>query len=215
MKLETLQELYVEQLKDLYSAENQLIAGLEQMIEKATHPELKRAFETHLGETKDQIKHLEMVFKNLGEKPTGETCKAMEGLIKEAKHHLSQKAEPDVRDASMIAMAQRIEHYEIAGYGTVCSYADLLGRSDDKQLLGKILDQEKKTDSLLTDLAENVVNLHAAGQGAGSASQGVTDHAGRRAAYSDTPFATDEVGSTGETQHEGKSAAYKGGERPS
>jgi len=165
----SLHDLYVHQLKDLYSAEQQIIDALPTMAEKASHPELRRAFETHLNETKRQKEQLEQVFQSLGEDPGGETCQAMKGLIKESKEFLghvenifSDNAPNPVIDAGLIANAQRVEHYEIAGYGTVCTYAEILGRSSELNILKRILDEEKQTDEKLTRIAKDTVNVEAA-----------------------------------------------------
>jgi ferritin-like metal-binding protein YciE len=180
MKLDNLRDLYVEQLQDLYSAEDQLTSALPKMVEAAAHPELKTAFQSHLDETRqhrDRLQRvlsdlagtpsgtegsmMESIYKALGRSPSGEKCEAMAGLIREGEHFVKANADQDVRDAGLIAAAQRVEHYEIAGYGTVCTYAGLLGRTSDKDILGRTLDEEKATDEKLTDLATRVVNLDA------------------------------------------------------
>ncbi|MDX1531308.1 MAG: ferritin-like domain-containing protein [Rhodothermales bacterium] len=160
-----LHDLYVHQLKDLYSAETQLIEALPLMAKKASHPRLKQAFETHLDETKRQRERIEQVMKGLDESPKGETCQAMKGIIKEANDFLSdvenliaKDAPNPVVDAGLIANAQRAEHYEIAGYGTVCYFAEVLGRNDDKRILGQTLQEEKQTDDLLTQIAKEAVD---------------------------------------------------------
>src|SRR4051812_8807098 len=127
MKLEDLQDLFVDQLKDLYSAENQLAKALPKMAKAATNEELKNAFTTHLEETKGHAERLTQIFEKLGASPRGKKCKAMEGLIEEGKEAMEEDAEPEVMDAALIAAAQRVEHYEIAGYGTVRAYAELMG----------------------------------------------------------------------------------------
>ena len=164
MEMETLQDLYVEGLKDLYSAENQILKALPQMIKKASHPQLKKAFTTHERQTRQQAKRLERICKQLGEKPTGKKCVGMEGLIKEAKELISERPDPDVLDAGLIAAAQHVEHYEMAGYGTMRTYARLLGFEDQANLLQQTLDEEGMTDKLLTELAENSINLEAVEQ---------------------------------------------------
>ena len=160
-KKKTLQDLFEEQLKDLYSAETQLIEALPKMAEKATTQQLKRAFNDHLQETKTHKQRLEQAGEILGIDLDGHTCKAMKGLVKEGEDWMSEDADADVMDAGLIAAAQRVEHYEIAGYGTVCTFADVLGHSDIKDLLGQTLDEEKNADSLLTQIAETTVNQHA------------------------------------------------------
>lgn len=154
--MKSLKDLFEHQLKDLYSAETQLIDALPKMVKKATSSQLKKAFESHLEETKAHQKRLEEVCSDLGVKPTGETCKAMKGLIAEAEATMKEDADADVMDAALIAEAQRVEHYEIAGYGTVCTYADMLGHKKVKETLGKTLNQEKETDEKLTKIAKTI-----------------------------------------------------------
>ena len=161
MESESLRELYVEELKDLYSAENQLLKALPKMAKKAASPELQNAFNKHLKETEGQIQRLERIFEKLDEKPKGKKCKAMEGLVEEAQEMMSEFDDPEVLDAGLIAAAQRVEHYEIAGYGTVRTYARLLGDEQAAKLLQQTLDEEGKTDKLLTQLAENSINIEA------------------------------------------------------
>ncbi|HEV2147262.1 MAG TPA: ferritin-like domain-containing protein [Longimicrobiaceae bacterium] len=158
MKMDSLKDLYVEQLKDLYSAENQILEALPQMAEKASHPELRTAFQEHEQVTRDQVRRLEQVFDDLGAKPSGHHCKAMEGIIKEGEELMKKKADSDVMDAGLITSAQRVEHYEIAGYGTVRTYARSLGFDRQAELLQQTLDEEGSTDQRLTRLAEQLVN---------------------------------------------------------
>ena len=160
-----LHDLYVEQLKDLYSAETQLMDALPKMAASSTHPELKSAFTTHLEQTKRQRDRVEQVLTGLGEKTGGHKCQAMEGIIKEStswlketNNVLTSDAPGPVIDAGLIANAQRAEHYEIAAYGTVCQFAEALGRLDDKALLGQSLEEEEQTDLLLTKIANQAVN---------------------------------------------------------
>lgn len=155
-KMKSLKDLFEHQLKDLYSAESQLVEVLPTMAEKASDSKLKKAFQEHLEETKEHKKRLEEVCSELGIKPSGETCKAMEGLIKEAKSTIKEEADASVMDAALIAEAQRVEHYEIAGYGTVCRYADMLGHEKIKNILGKTLEQEKSADEKLTKIAKSI-----------------------------------------------------------
>ncbi len=162
MKLESLRELLIEQVQDLYSAETQLTKALPKMAEAATSPELKAAFEKHLGETEGQVERLEQVFEHLGEKAKAKTCKAMKGLIEEGKETMSEDAEPEVLDAALIAAAQRVEHYEMAAYGTVRAYAKLLKETACVKLFEATLKEEKATDAALTDLAESLINVEAA-----------------------------------------------------
>ena len=162
MEMETLQDLMLDEIKDLYSAEQQLTKALPKMAKKASSPELRQAFETHLAETQGQIERLESVFEALGEKPKAKKCLAMEGLIKEAKEMMGEDMDDDVMDAALISAAQKVEHYEIASYGTVRTYAKLLGNKDAARLLQQTLDEEGKTDKLLTKLAESSINIEAA-----------------------------------------------------
>jgi ferritin-like metal-binding protein YciE len=161
MPIESLQDLYKEELKDIYSAENQLIKALPKMAEGANHKSLRAAFETHLEQTREHVSRLEQIFKDLGEKPTGKHCKGMEGLIEEGKEMLEEKADPDVRDAGLIGAAQRVEHYELAAYGTVRTIALQLGLQEHADILQKTLDEEGETDKKLTALAEGGVNKDA------------------------------------------------------
>jgi ferritin-like metal-binding protein YciE len=161
MKSDSLRQFYVEQLRDLYNAENQIVKALPKMTEKATHPMLKDAFRLHTEQTQQHIDRLQRIFTMLGERPGGEKCKGMEGLLEEAQHTMKQVGDPDVLDAAMIAMAQRVEHYEIAGYGCVRTYANALGLSDQAQILQETLTEEGETDHKLTAIAEDVVNADA------------------------------------------------------
>jgi ferritin-like metal-binding protein YciE len=158
---ESLQDIYVEQLKDLYSAEQQILKALPKMAKGAVHAELRKAFEEHEVMTRGQVTRLETIFGDLGEKPTGHKCKGMEGLLKEGDEVLEKHEESDARDAAMIAAAQRVEHYEIAGYGTVRTMANMLGLTSHADLLQKTLDEEGDTDKNLSTLAETVVNIDA------------------------------------------------------
>ena len=161
MPMDHLQELYVEELKDLYSAENQILKALPRMIKAATHPHLKRAFTKHEKQTREHAKRLERICKNLGEKPTGKKCVGMEGLIDEGKELIKDKPAPSVLDAGLISAAQHVEHYEMAGYGTCRTWARLLGYDQHAELLQKTLDEEQQTDLDLTALAESIVNVDA------------------------------------------------------
>jgi ferritin-like metal-binding protein YciE len=161
MKLNTLRDLYVEQLRDLYNAEKQLTKALPKMAKASTSPQLKKAFETHLKETEGHIKRLEQVFGLLDLTARGKTCKAMQGLVEEGSEMIEEEADPEVMDAGLIAAAQRVEHYEIAAYGTVRTYAQLLGEKQAVQLHQQTLDEEKHADELLTQIAEKSINLQA------------------------------------------------------
>jgi ferritin-like metal-binding protein YciE len=167
MALESLQELYLEQLRDLHSAERQIIDALPKMIEKTSHPELRRGFELHLRQTEEQLRRLEEIGRRIGKDLGGHKCKGMEGLLEEGEELMKERADSDVLDAALIAAAQRVEHYEIAGYGCARTYARLLGLEDDAKTLQRTLDEEGETDHKLTDLAERVVNIEALmGEGA-------------------------------------------------
>ncbi len=161
MAIATLHDLYVEELKDLYSAEHQILKALPKMAKAASHEELAQAFKDHLAETKVQVERLEKIFKKLGVSPKGKTCKAMEGLLEEGKDVMAEDAEPAVLDAALIASAQRVEHYEMAGYGCVRTFARLLGYDDAADMLQETLDEEGTADKKLTDLAESVINAEA------------------------------------------------------
>jgi ferritin-like metal-binding protein YciE len=161
MKMETLQELYVEQLRDMYDAENQLMKALPKMAKEAANEELKAAFEHHLEQTEEQISRLDRIFEELGEKAKGHKCKAMAGLVEEGKELMEEDADEDVMDAGLICAAQKIEHYEIATYGCLRTYAEMLGFDEQADLLQETLDEEKDTDENLTELAVSCINLEA------------------------------------------------------
>jgi ferritin-like metal-binding protein YciE len=161
MPLESLQDLYLEQLKDLHSAEEQIIEALPKMIKQAKNPELRQGFEKHLNQTKEQLRRLDQIGQRAGQKLSGHTCKGMEGLIEEGEELMKERADSDVLDAALISAAQRVEHYEMAGYGCARTYARLLGLDDDAKLLQQTLDEEGETDHLLTDMAERVINVQA------------------------------------------------------
>src|SRR5256885_14211818 len=146
MAMDSLKDLYIEELKDLYNAENQLLKALPRMAKKAASPDLRAALEQHLGQTEGQVNRLEKIFKKLGEKPTGKTCKAMKGLIEEGKEIIEEDGDGSVLDAALIGAAQRVEHYEIAGYGVVRTFASLLGEDDAMQTLQRTLNEEAETD---------------------------------------------------------------------
>jgi len=158
MKLETLRNLYISQLQEIYSTEKQIVASLPKMVSAATNPKLKAGLEKHLAQTKNQVKRLEQVFQSLGIDPAGETSKPMLGLAAEGKEILSSGGDADVLDAAIIAANQKIEHYEIASYGTILAYAKLLGDQQTIKLLKVSLEEERYTDKQLTVLAESMVN---------------------------------------------------------
>jgi len=156
MKPNSLQELYVEQLQDLYDAEHQIIKALPKMIAEVTSPDLKDALTEHLEVTKTQASRLEQIFESSGEKAKAEKCKGMQGVIQEGSDLIREIKDENVRDAAIIASAQRVEHYEMAGYGTARNYANLLGDENAAQLLQETLDEEKEADAKLTALAEDI-----------------------------------------------------------
>jgi ferritin-like metal-binding protein YciE len=160
-KLKSLEDLFEHQLKDLYSAEKQLIEALPKMAETASDAGLKKAFESHLEETKEQKKRLEQVCELVGISPGRMKCKAMEGLVEEGEETIDEDATPEVKDAGLIASAQRIEHYEIAGYGTAAHYAERLGKAEAAQLLRQTLAEEQQADTKLNKLAKGYINQKA------------------------------------------------------
>ena len=161
MELKTLNDLFIHQLKDLYGAEQQLLQAMPKMEAKITSGELKRSMARHREETMQHITRLEKAFESLGVKPSADKCKAMEGLLKETMDFMDEDADKPVMDAGLIACAQRVEHYEIAGYGTACTYAKYLGHTEALNLLKDTLSEEKKTDERLTVLAESTINVKA------------------------------------------------------
>jgi ferritin-like metal-binding protein YciE len=161
MSLESLKDLYVEQLRDLYSAETQILEALPKMEKAATNQELQKAFKEHRKATETHLERLEKIFKELDKKSSGHHCKGMEGLLKEGNEMVKEKGDDSTRDAGLIASAQRVEHYEIAGYGTVRSYAEQMGFAEQEKLLKQTLDEESQTDERLTKLAESVINVEA------------------------------------------------------
>jgi ferritin-like metal-binding protein YciE len=157
VKAHSLKELFIEELRDLYDAENQLTKALPKMAEGSSSPELREAFEEHLEQTRNHVGRLEKVFAGLGEKPKAEKCKGMEGLIKEGSELLKEDDfDSEVKDAAIIGAAQKVEHYEIAGYGTVRTFAELLGEDEAVSLLEETLEEEKETDQKLTELADQI-----------------------------------------------------------
>jgi len=161
MALENMQDLLVEELKDLYNAENQLIKALPKMAKAAAHPTLKSAFEEHLKQTQQQVERLETIFEELEENPKGKRCKAMEGLVKEGSEIIEEDGEDAVKDAALISAAQKVEHYEIAGYGCARTFASLLGFEKAATLLQQTLEEEGETDKKLTEIAETIINENA------------------------------------------------------
>jgi ferritin-like metal-binding protein YciE len=160
--LNSFDDLFVEQLQDLYDAEQRITKALPKMAAAAHHPSLKAAFEEHLRQTENQVKRLEQVFQHLGKSAQTKTCEAMKGLIEEGSEIISGEGDPDVKDAALIAAAQRVEHYEIAAYGTARTFAQRLGQPEAARLLQETLDEEAGTDKKLTALAEKSINPKAA-----------------------------------------------------
>jgi len=161
MEIDSLRKLYVEELKDLYSAEKQILQALPKMVKKATHPQLKSAFQEHLQVTQVHVERLESIFEGLGKPARGKKCKAMEGLLEEGKEVMAEDMDDDVMDAALIAAAQRVEHYEMAGYGTVRTWAQEMGETAAAKLLQQTLDEEGDADKSLTKLAETTINIEA------------------------------------------------------
>ena len=178
MESESLRELYIEELKDLYSAEKQLVRALPKMAKNATTPELQDAFTNHLAETENHVARLEEIFESLESSPRGKKCVGMEGLIQEANELLEEHGDDEeLLDAGLISKAQHVEHYEMAGYGTVCSWAQILGEEHHAELLQQTLEEEKNADQLLTQIAESSVNINAE---AGDGDQQEEEQSGRR-----------------------------------
>jgi len=164
MRKDSLRQLYVDELKDLYSAETQLVKALPKMAKASSNAELLKAFEEHLRQTSEQVARLEQIFDTLGEKPGGKKCMGMEGLVKEGTETMQEKYGDAVMDAAIIGAAQRVEHYEIAGYGTVRAFAELLGENDHVSLIELTLEEEKQTDEKLTQLAEQINSIAREGE---------------------------------------------------
>jgi ferritin-like metal-binding protein YciE len=165
MEMNDLQDLFIEELKDLYSAEKQLLRALPRVAKAAENAELKSALQNHVRETEVHVQRLEQIFEKLGASGRGKKCKGMEGLIEENKEMLEEDAEPEVLDAGLIVGCQKVEHYEIAGYGSVVTFAKLLGDQESARLLAQTLNEEERTDKLLSQIAESSINVQAA-QGA-------------------------------------------------
>jgi ferritin-like metal-binding protein YciE len=161
MKLDTLEKLYVDELRDIYNAENQLLKALPKMAKGASSPDLKNAFEMHLRQTESHVERLEQIFAELDESPKGKTCHAMKGLIEEGSEILKEDGEESVLDAGIIVAAQKVEHYEMAAYGSARTFARLLGQEKAAELLQSTLDEESETNESLNQLAENMVNPEA------------------------------------------------------
>jgi ferritin-like metal-binding protein YciE len=165
MSLDSLNDLYVEELKDLYSAENQIIKALPKMIKAATNPELQQAFADHLEQTRGHVARLVQICEELGVSPKGKKCSGMEGIIEDGSDMMGEDADPSVLDAGLAAAAQHVEHYEIAGYGSVRTWAEQLGYDEHVTLLQQTLDEEKTADELLSKLAITELNIEAEAEG--------------------------------------------------
>jgi ferritin-like metal-binding protein YciE len=163
MQIDTLRKLCIEELRDIYDAEKQIEAAFPSLIQAASSSELRDAFKMHHDQTKRQVERLKEIFVNMNEKAEGPKCKGIEGIIKDAEELISKTTDPEVLDAGLIAAAQKVEHYEIASYGTVRTYAELLGDHHASDLLQQNLDEEKETDLKLTSLAESQINIEARG----------------------------------------------------
>ena len=168
MQKDSLRQLYVNELKDLYNAETQLVKALPKMAKASSNAELRQGFEEHLRQTSEHVSRLEQIFEMLGEKATGTKCLGMEGLVKEGAETMSEGYEDALMDAAIIGAAQKVEHYEIAGYGTVRTFAELLGENEHVSLLEQTLEEEKETDQKLTQLAEEINSQAAQGEEMGS-----------------------------------------------
>lgn len=162
-KVTTMEELFLDEIRDLYDAEKQLTKALPKMAKASVSDELREAFEGHLAQTQNQVERLERIFEALGEKATGRKCAAMSGLIKEGDEMVSDSEETAVRDAGLIAAAQKVEHYEISGYGSARTHAEILGHDEAVSLLDETLQEEKDADEKLNDLAQSAINEEAAG----------------------------------------------------
>jgi len=162
MELNTLKDLYVHELKDLYSAEKQLIKAIPKMAKAAKHKELAAGFREHLEQTKEHAQRLERVLSSLGQSTRGPKCQGMEGIVAEGSEMIEEEGDDEVKDAGLIAAAQRVEHYEMAGYGTARTYAELLNDQEGAKLLSQTFEEEKETDEKLTQLAKSAINVSAA-----------------------------------------------------
>jgi len=167
MQVDSLEKLYVDQLRDIYDAENQLVRALPKMAKAASSAELRSAFEEHLEQTREHVHRLDEIFQTLGHPSKGKSCKAMVGLIEEGEEIMKNDAEPAIRDAGLIAAAQKVEHYEIASYGTLRTFAEFRGDKKAALALQETLDEEYQADKTLTQVAESSINAQAVERGAG------------------------------------------------
>jgi ferritin-like metal-binding protein YciE len=182
MQKDSLRDLYIDELRDLYSAETQMVKALPKMAKASSNNQLRQGFEEHLRQTSEQVSRLERIFDQLGEKASGKKCVGMEGLVKEGAEVLKEDYSDDVRDAGIIGAAQRVEHYEIATYGTARTFAELLGESEHVSLLEETLNEEKQTDEKLTRLAKSINASAARGATAESSREGSRTMKSQRAA---------------------------------
>ena len=180
MQKDSLRSLYIDELRDLYHAETQLVKALPKMAKASSNDLLREAFREHLRQTSEHVSRLEQIFEQLDEKPSGKKCLGMEGLVKEGSETMQEAYQDSVMDAALIGAAQRVEHYEIAGYGTVRAFAELLGEDEHASLIGQTLEEEKQADQTLTRLAEEI-NLQA-DQSAAETKESMSKTASRRAA---------------------------------
>jgi len=182
MKKGSLRELYIDELRDLYNAETQLVKALPKMAKASSNDDLREAFEEHLQQTEEHVARLEQIFERLGEKPSGKKCLGMEGLIKEGAETIGEDYGDEVMDAAVIGAAQRVEHYEIAGYGTVRELAKLLGEDDHISMIEETLEEEKQADQKLTELSEEINQAAAeSAEGEGEEAEGAEKSAQRHA----------------------------------
>lgn len=184
MEKSSLQDLYLDELRDLYNAETQLVKALPKMAKAASNDQLRAAFQEHLRQTSEHVSRLEQIFEQLGEKATGKKCLGMQGLVKEGSETMKEDYSEEVKDAAIIGAAQRVEHYEMAGYGTVRAFAELLGETEHVSLLEQTLEEEKQADEKLTQLAEEINPKASEGQrrAATAPSGGRSNSKSRRAA---------------------------------
>ena len=184
MQKNSLQDLYIDELRDLYNAETQLVRALPKMAKAASDGQLREAFQEHLRQTSEHVSRLEQIFEQLGEKASGKKCLGMEGLVKEGSETMKEDYPEEVKDAAIIGTAQRVEHYEMAGYGTARAFAELLGENEHVSLLEQTLEEEKQADEKLTELAEEINPKAAQGQGRASvgSAEGRSSSKSRKAA---------------------------------
>src|SRR6202045_2129464 len=182
MPKDSLRELYIDELRDLYNAETQLVKALPKMAKASANDQLREAFQEHLRQTSEHVSRLEQIFEQLGEKASGKKCLGMEGLVKEGSETMKEDYSDEVKDAAIIGAAQRVEHYEMAGYGTAKAFAELLGEDEHVALLEQTLEEEKETDEKLSQLAEEINSEAAQGEAEGTESRQPSKQKTRRAA---------------------------------